>query len=298
MFNIKKLFSSGTSNRDPYGSKCINCESMVHIKKQDGTISVHRHHGIISINLPGIICASCIDDVLENVPDPPGIICLNTLSCTNALDYVANGDFISDSMSSVKFLIELFPESIDMYDNSAVRLYREGYQSEALGLLEYGIRTLKNCGQLLLEKAAMLDMNGESQRAMVYFDKISDQSLHSYYLVKGNILKNMNKWQEAAEAWEYDISSGRQNYLAFNNLGYYLLHVCKDYARAQSHYRQAIEVFPTEYRFIAYLGDSLCFDNKINAGLPYLQNALDMVGANDDEFRQSVIRSMNLHSSE
>ena len=291
MFN---LFKKSPPINYSSGHKCANCGKLVPTDENDGIISVRDGAGVISINLSGIICDNCVHVVMDKVPDPPGLVCLYQLSYTQALEVVSNNSFLTDTFKAVSFFVELYQGKTEIYDTASVRLYKDGYTNEALALLEIGISTIKENDSLLLEKACMLEMGGDPERGMEYFNKISNDSLNTYYLIKGNILKSMNHWDEASIAWEYDIKSGRNNFLAWNNLGYYYLHVSNDFEQAELHYKMALEQFPDTYTFVAFVGDSLCFQGKKSAAESYYNQAIMMIGESDLRFKQSVQRALEL----
>jgi hypothetical protein len=67
--------------------------------------------GVIAMNFPGAVCHDCIESLLSKVADPPGLVCIKSLSPVIAQEFLTNFEFILPLPDAVKFFGSLFPEN-------------------------------------------------------------------------------------------------------------------------------------------------------------------------------------------
>jgi hypothetical protein len=72
---------------------------------------VAKCDGVIAVSFPGAVCRDCIDSVLSQVSDPPGLICIKELSPILARELLRSFTFLRPKSEAVKFFALLFPES-------------------------------------------------------------------------------------------------------------------------------------------------------------------------------------------
>jgi tetratricopeptide (TPR) repeat protein len=236
---------------------CLVCENKIKLQRQGDRII-----GPIYFNIPAVVCPHCVDDLLDNIVNAPGLSRTEELTLEQACNILESFNFARDIQSSVTFFCDLFAKSPKIYDFGAMRLHSLGYRNEAHGILSLGITKCINNDQLLLEKAAFLDMEGKAEEGLEILQNINDHNLYRYFTIKGNLLKKINRWEEAAECWKESTIQYSEDEVAWRNLGYYFLQVKKDYSTAEKHYTDACNNFPSHRAFHAYLGDSLFFQDK------------------------------------
>ena len=206
---------------------CVRCNSLVEVNTKRDVID-----GTVYINIPGVVCPDCIDDILDEIPDPPGLVGFKQLSLKVACEMVANNTFINDIIKSVKFFCSLFKGFPEIYDQGAVRLHMNGLVSEGYEILDRGIKECKNVDLLLVEKAAFLDMDNKPEDAINVLTRVKNHNANRYYIIYGNLLRKIDRWDEAATYWKKAIPTDKHDIVGWNNLGYYYLNVKKDFASA------------------------------------------------------------------
>jgi len=251
----------------------------------------YKSDGRFAINTPGIVCPDCTDDVLDKVPDPPGLLCANELSAKTAGSILLETEFMRDDVDGVHFFIQLFPDSVQIFHAAAVRLHRNGYKKEAYDVLEKGIKNCKNHDELSVEMAAFAGMDGAPALGLKYLERASQQA-ERFFLVKGNLLRALGKWDEAADCWKKAINNNPAEFFAWNNLGYYLMQVKKQFADAKTHYEKASAAFPRIRRFRAYVGDALYFQGLKQEALKEYHHALE-IPDEDEDFEESLQAMIN-----
>lgn len=264
--------------------RCINCKSPVKVtRRKAAAVS----GGTFLLNVPGIACGGeCLDDLLFVVPDPPGLVCLLELTVEVVENAMYEIEFLAGSEAAGAFFMKLFPTSARVIQSAAVRLHYEGNKKKAYAILNHGIKHSDEPQRLLLERAAFYSFDGRPERGLRIVKKLSPD-LPRYHVIKGNLLKNTGKWEEAAVCWSKGIEVDPSDVFPWNNLGYYLLHVKKSYNEAEQHYRRACEIFPEHHRFRAYVGDALFFQGRKGKALREYRRALSMT-KDDEEFEQSL----------
>jgi hypothetical protein len=88
---------------------CVECGRMLKFIIKDETVV--DGVGIIAINIPGAVCQECINAVLDMVADPPGLVCIKSLTPVIAQEFLSNFKFILPLSEVVKFFGSLFPEN-------------------------------------------------------------------------------------------------------------------------------------------------------------------------------------------
>lgn len=89
---------------------CIECGNMLQFRTEDEVIV--QTEGRIVANIPCIVCEDCVDLLLNQVADPPGLICFNGLSANMAREILHSFEFILPRSDASKFFSLLFPEGI------------------------------------------------------------------------------------------------------------------------------------------------------------------------------------------
>jgi len=126
---------------------CLKCKKSVDLIKADNVFK-----DAIYINLPGYVCSGCINDVLDEISDPPGLVGLNDLSLATACDIIENYQFLTDIVESVIFFCQLFDDCQEVYLAGVKRLSTEGFQETARILLDGGIEKCKKNDMLIRQK--------------------------------------------------------------------------------------------------------------------------------------------------
>jgi hypothetical protein len=88
---------------------CVECRRMLKFRIENDVIV--KGDGVIAVNFPAAICPDCIDSVLSQVSDPPGLICIKELSPILAREILMSFTFLRPKSEAVKFFVLLFPES-------------------------------------------------------------------------------------------------------------------------------------------------------------------------------------------
>ena len=110
----------------------------------------------------------------------------------------------------------------------------------------------------------MSGMEGKPRDGLEFLDKISDPQ--RYYAIKGNLLKSIDVWEEAAKCWEKVIEIDFTDSMPRNKLGYYYSKI-HDYKKAEQVYRSGIAVMPNLAHFYAHLGDALYFQGQYHEAM-------------------------------
>jgi hypothetical protein len=88
---------------------CIECGDLLKFRIENDIIV--DGDGVIAANIPGAVCPDCIDSVLDNVADPPGLCCIKNLSPILAREIILDFTFMLPPSQAVKFFASLFPEN-------------------------------------------------------------------------------------------------------------------------------------------------------------------------------------------
>jgi len=185
---------------------CVQCAEEIVLGQQEEKIL-----GQICINLPGVLCPNCVDNLLDEVPDPPGLIMQRDIDLGGAVSVLSELAFIRPLDKSVLFFCELFKGHPEIYDAGAVRLHREGFLKEAYQILDRGIHEAESKDALHLEKAAFLGMENRNKEALESLDNVMNQEIDRYSAIKGNILKGLGRWDEAAVCWQKGLHRDRDD---------------------------------------------------------------------------------------
>ena len=137
-----------------------------------------------------------------------------------------------------------------------------------------------------MELAAFTGMDNDPQSGLEIMRDVSPEAIR-YHVVKGNLYRAANQWDEAADCWKMAIKTDPTDEIAWFNLGYYLLSVEERFLDAEQHYQAACDAFPEERRFRAFLGDSLFYQGRKSEALKEYHRALPMQGG-DSQFEDSL----------
>jgi len=272
--------------------KCHVCAEKITLRRQGDEII-----GRLFINIPAVTCGDCVEDLLQAVPDPPGLLGVTQLGEEDAVGYINTGEFYRDLKSSVTFFCTLFENSSSIYDSAAVRLHSSGYPEEAFEILNKGLKNCTDKDVILLEKAALQGMADQPREGLETLEKIKDRSISRYFTVKGNLILKMGEWDEAAKCWEMAIESDPKDDIPWGNLGHYLLHVRKNYPEAERHYFKAAQVMPDIQGYRAYLADSLYFQGKLMEALENYRKA-ENLPIESDELLESITKMISVCEEE
>ena len=251
---------------------CYKCETLLELIRKEQSV-----RGPFYFNLPGVVCCNCTHDLLNEIPDPPGLLGAEELPLDMACNIVRDYDFILDINTSVNFFCVLFKGEPRIYDVGAIRLHSNGYVDQAFEILDRGLSECENIDQLLIEKAAMLGMEGKPEEGLPLLENVKDRSKNRYFTIKGKLLHNCGGDIDAAgKCWEQAMESDRDNGVLWINLGNYYLISKKDYKAAEKHYSEACKIFPECEAFYAFLGDSLFFQNRFKEAFEHYKKALSL----------------------
>jgi tetratricopeptide (TPR) repeat protein len=242
------------------------------------------------LNMPGIVCnGDCSLELLDTVPDPPGLVCVVEITPAKAASAMMEMQFVNGTEAAVDFFLQLFPTSAEVMDIAAIRLHQEGDKERAYEIIEHGIKHSDDADKLRMELAAFTGMDNDPQSGLEIMRDVSPDAIR-YHVVKGNLYRAAEQWGEAADCWKMAIETDPSDEIAWFNLGYYLLSVEERFLDAEQHYQAACDAFPEERRFRAYLGDALFFQGRKAEALKEYHRALPMQGG-DSQF-EDTLRSM------
>jgi hypothetical protein len=86
--------------------QCYGCRKELNVYQTDGGL---RSDDDIAMNLPGIVCFDCSFDLVNKVPDPPGLVCVRELTPATAVAALETREFLRPAEEAVLFFIHLFP---------------------------------------------------------------------------------------------------------------------------------------------------------------------------------------------
>ena len=242
------------------------------------------------LNMPGIVCnGDCSLELLDTVPDPPGLVCVVEITPAKAASAMMEMQFVNGTEEAVDFFLQLFPTSAEVMDIAAIRLHQEGDKERAYEIIEHGIKHSDDADKLRMELAAFSGMDNDPHSGLEIMRDVSPDAIR-YHVVKGNLYRAADQWDEAADCWKMAIETDSSDEIAWFNLGYYLLSVDERFSDAEQHYQAACDAFPEERRFRAYLGDALFYQGRKAEALNEYHQALPMQGG-DSQF-EDTLRSM------
>lgn len=228
------------------------------------------------LNIPALVCEGpCVDELLDRVPDPPGLLSVDTITPEVAFSVMLEMNFLLELKKAAEFFLQLLPANTRVWDAAAVRLHQAGEKKAAYGILKRGIQQCDDPSLMRVELAAMLGIDGKPERGLSMLEE-ADPGTKRYHVIKGNLLRALERWEEAAACWRQAIATDPTDDIAWNNLGFYLSRVCKRHEEAEQHFRRACEAFPTTKHFRAHLGDALYFQGKYQEALEHYRMALSM----------------------
>jgi tetratricopeptide (TPR) repeat protein len=232
---------------------CYRCGTRLAIQQGPNGLSTD---GKIVVNIPAVICDSCADSVLDQVPDPPGLVCVAELTETTAASLMSTREFVDAIGRAAELFTALFPTSVDVARAAAERLHSGGDKQAAYAVLNRAVKQCEDAATLYVEMAAMAGMDGEAAYGLKFLELVPS-STERYHVIKGNLLNGTGDWSAAAAEWQQGIDADPTDFIPWVNLGHYLLWVKGDLPAAEDHYRRACQAFPDVRQFRAFLGDTM-----------------------------------------
>jgi hypothetical protein len=106
--------------------KCYGCRRRIKFHKTGAGL---QSDGKIAINLPGVVCPDCIFEVLDRVPDPPGLTCCEIFPDQRRFRaYVGDALFFQDRIEEAFAEYEkaiALPDSNEKFEISLKRMMEE-----------------------------------------------------------------------------------------------------------------------------------------------------------------------------
>jgi tetratricopeptide (TPR) repeat protein len=263
---------------------CCKCGKPVPVKKEGDAFI-----GPLCVAIPGVLCSACLEGSMAEISTPPALTCFDKLPLAMACEALKDVDFISNTIAGVRFFCDLFKGEPAIYAAGAIRLHIAGQADEAHKLLDRGMSECDNSDQLLVEKAALYGMSAQPLEGLKVLERVQDRSRNRYYTVRGDLLKSSGSGEEAAECWQQAMEYDKDNDALWKNLGRYYLAEKKDYKTAETHYADAVKVFPGCRAFYASLADSMFYQGRFEEALLQYKNAL---ACKDDDNLQDAITGM------
>lgn len=258
---------------------CLCCQRMLNIELVG---NAYRSEGQITLNLPGVLCAgSCIDEMLDQVPDPPGLISVYELSCEDASAALLEISLLTSPESAAAFFLNLFPSSAGVIRSAAIHLHISGEIDLAYRVLEEYCRGSDNPHGIMLELAGFYGRDGKPKAALCLLEEIPEKTTR-YHVIKGNVYRQAGEWSKASECWKKATITDPSDKIAWYCLGHYLMHIKKSHFEAEKHFRCACQIFPEERKLRAYVGDSLFFQGKKDDAYKEYMAAMELEEEDDD----------------
>ena len=145
--NKNNKFSEENSHIIVVDVPCLKCKKSVSLIKVDNVFK-----DPVYINLPGYVCSECIHAILDEIPDPPGLVGFSDLSLAIACDIVENYQFSIDIDGSVIFFCRLFEDCQEIYLAGAKRFLSEGLPETARIMIDGGIEMCEKNDMLIRQK--------------------------------------------------------------------------------------------------------------------------------------------------
>jgi tetratricopeptide (TPR) repeat protein len=264
---------------------CFECEKEIHLHETD--YGLEADGGCISITIPGVICSQCIPGIYDKIPNPPGITFVRALTEKIADAALQSGTFLRPADEAALFFTKLYPFSGRVVSAAGNHIHRSGIKDTAYDFFEYLLERTDDPGLVKLNFAAICQMDGDPERGLELMERVPTNTPY-YTVIMGNLLKDIGEWDLAADNWQFAIEKHPGHAVAYQNLGYYLLHIKKDFIEAETHHRLCCALFPDSRRFGAYLGDSLFFQGKKAEALMEYQRALAIADDGPDADRSDL----------
>lgn len=250
---------------------CTECEAPIKIIRVGDTIE-----DVIAINTPGPACPDCEFDLLDKIPDPPGIMKMANLTLEKACSIILSMDFI-DYEGSVQYFLKLFEDCYEMWDACAVRMHSEGMTIAAHFIIDDAIKSFpKQADNLLVSKAVFFVREEKPDDSIECLDKVINRDkVARYYTIYGNALNLKGDHSKAFECWQKSINLYPHDFMAVGCLFHYYLNITHDYKAAEKHGKKYVNIFQNNPMVYAYLGDSLFFQQKYKEAIDEYNRALE-----------------------
>ncbi len=138
-----------------------------------------------------------------------------------------------------------------------IRLHDNGLYQDALKKFDQALDIEKYNGYALFEKANTYLALHDTKKALKYLDIIIDRKIPESYsdacYLKGNILDDQGKSDEAIATYKLGIKNGKPNYMLHFNLGVTLMGQSK-YDEAEKEYIETLKLRPFHASSHYYLG--------------------------------------------
>lgn len=100
-------------------------------------------------------------------------------------------------------------------------------------------------------------------------------------------------WQNSQTLFEHAVAVTKDNYVAHNNLGLYLLEQGR-LEEAARHFSEALRIKPAGVKFLLNMGITLCRQKKYAAALPYFQEAIRLKPDHADSYLRLAAAYLSL----
>jgi hypothetical protein len=110
--------------------KCIECGKSLKFRTKNEIVI--EGEGVIAMNFPAAVCQGCINNALDLVADPSGLICVNNLNALLVREFLSNFKFLLPYSEAVKFFVSLFPQSGLIDYVATKRLQKDEFTSSLL----------------------------------------------------------------------------------------------------------------------------------------------------------------------
>jgi tetratricopeptide (TPR) repeat protein len=266
--------------------KCIQCSKILKLNVEKNEVA--PVDCVLAFNVPAVVCNACVDDVLDSVPDPPGLHCTHSMTIDEAYRHVNLGDFIKNQADSVLFFANLFKSDHNFLTYCATCLHKIGEKRKAYSLLGKLIKTDDDQDVLKISLASFYNMDNKPKEAIKVLESVTNKDQKDYYLILGNCMWSINEFENSASCWEKDIEISDEPLRSWLRLVNYYIQIKKDYELALEHVESALRTFGELRVLYGFQGDIFFFQGKYIDAMKSYNKALSVF--DDDEDFENAIR--------
>lgn len=95
------------NNNRTVSKPCVVCGRALRFRVANEVIV--ESEGIIACNVPCAVCYDCADVLVDRLPDPPGIVCIDRLSRFVCEELLESFPLILPKSDAIAFFQSLFP---------------------------------------------------------------------------------------------------------------------------------------------------------------------------------------------